>query len=142
MPDTPSSRALFVKQILPVGGNAPSGPRHRLIERMRFWRRQAEAAEQVACAIVVEPSLPGFEAPDDRVPGLGVMLRGVLPGRTVATSDMAALGAPTQVKPPTARCQALGTAGAARFRRGIDTVSLRLHGASFVYYARSRVMSK
>jgi len=109
---------------------------------MRFRWRQARAAEQVACAVVVEPPLPGFEAPDDRVSGLGGMLGGVLPGRAVATSDVAALGASTQVKPPTARRQAFGAAGAARLRCRIDTASLRLHGASFIDCAQSCVMPK
>ena len=51
-------------------------------------------------SVVIEPIFAGFKARDDRVTGFSIVFGGVLIGRTVATSNVSALSATTEVKPP------------------------------------------
>jgi hypothetical protein len=56
------------------------------------------------------------------------MLRGMLTGRTIATADVPAFGATPQMKPPSASCEALDAAIAARRHIRIYFMTLSFHG--------------
>jgi hypothetical protein len=81
--------------LLPVSGNATPRTRHRLVTGVVVGRRQHRALQEVARRVVEEPIFIGFKTLDDRMPRVGSMMAGMLGGRRVATTDVAALGAAT-----------------------------------------------
>src|SRR5580704_13184917 len=85
-----------------------------------------------AGAIVIEPILARLEAGDHRVSGDVKMLAGVLVRRRIATADVPAFGAASQVQPPTISRQALDTAVSTRSDFGIysRTANMVLHCTS------------
>jgi hypothetical protein len=105
---------------LPVGRNCPRWSRHRLLRGVTVRGRQLGAVEHITRSEVVKPILPGLEALDDRVPSGRVMGGCVLAGRSVATADMPAGGAATQMHPPALRSEALHAAGSTRWNRRVD----------------------
>ena len=76
---------------------------------MMGWNQQW-TFQEVVTRVVEEPILIGFKTLDNRMPSIDRVMTGVLRGRRVATADVTAVGAATQVKPPTARLQTLDTA--------------------------------
>jgi hypothetical protein len=116
-----------VEVFLPVCGDAAGRSRCRLPARVMRRLRQRRAFVELLSPVVPEPVLPRLEALDDRVPGLPRMVRGVLGGRGVTTTDMSALSAAAQVQPPAIARHAFRTAGAVRWYRRFD--SMRSHVA-------------
>ena len=90
---------------------------------------EAQAARSASslASVIVEPSLPGFQTGGNGVTCFPKMLRGVLTGRAVTTSDESTLGASEQVEPPPARSNALLATLAARLRSRINSARLRFH---------------
>lgn len=111
-----------VEVFLPVRGDAAGRSRCRLPARVMRGLRQSRAFVKLLSPVVPEPVLPRLEALDDRVPGLPRMVRGVLGGRGVTTTDMSALRAAAQVQPPAIARQAFRTAGAVRWYRRFDSM--------------------
>src|SRR5580700_8718037 len=89
--------------------------------------RELLAGDHFTSPIVVKPGLSRFKAGRNRMARCLEMLRGVLTGGTVATADMPAFSATPKMQPPSARCQALGAALAARRHIRIDSVMFRFH---------------
>ncbi len=114
-----------VQLSFPASGHAAGWSRHRLIERVVIWRSQAGTVEVLLPRVVPEPVLTGLVAPDDRVAHLGGVVAGMLGWRRVATADVTAMRATAKVEPPTAGCQALDAARAARGYRWIDLELVR-----------------
>jgi hypothetical protein len=56
--------------------------------------------ERLVCPVIPEPIFVRFEARDDEVAGLPEMRSCMLVGRRIATTDVTALGATPQMKPP------------------------------------------
>jgi hypothetical protein len=116
---------------------------------MRVRRVKLGTSEGLFCTIVVKPMLAGLEARDNRVTRFGKMSRGVLIGGTITAADVPAFGASAQMKPPSARSQALDTPGSARPNRRVNAFHHRFHrllaigssAASFFIAAFSRVTS-
>jgi hypothetical protein len=105
---------------LPVGGDTPGGSWRRLIQWMMVWRRKLRAVIELLVPVVVEPMFPGFETGDQRMPsGFGVG-GGVLARGLVTAANVAALGAPAQVKPPSVALLALHTPSAVGRDSGVD----------------------
>src|SRR5580692_2027345 len=117
-----------MKARLPVAGDLACRTGRGLAFRMPPRLSEPLAGDHFAIRIVVKPSFSGFKTCRDRMSRCVEMLRGVLTGRTIATSDVPALGATTQVKPPSACCEALDAALAARGHIRIDSVRFGFHG--------------
>jgi hypothetical protein len=79
-----------------------------MVRRRQLWTFQVLLGLEVP-----EPILARLVALDDPVPGVGSVVAGVLLWRVVAAADVAAKGAPAQVKPPSTRLEALDTTVAA-----------------------------
>jgi hypothetical protein len=108
--------------LLPVVGHATRGSGHGLIDRVVLRLRQLGALAELIARVVVEPVLSGLEAPNDQMAGGGRMAAGVLRGRRVAATDVAATRASSQVEPPAVGGKALDAAGTTRWNRRIDVV--------------------
>jgi hypothetical protein len=80
---------------LPVGGDPSGWSRHGLVEGMMLRGREARPFHVFVRPVVPKPILAWLEAADDRVTGRVGVRRGVLAGRVVATSNVAALRAPS-----------------------------------------------
>ena len=104
----------------PIPGDAALRTWHGLLQRVIARRGQNGAFHLLLVRVVPEPALARFVTLDDRVEGGDRVLPGVPGRRGIATPDMAALGAATEVEPPPAGCETFDTAGAARRNRGID----------------------
>ena len=119
---------LLVQQRFPVGWHLSSGSGRGLALGMRVRRKQLRTLDHRLFPVIVKPIFTGLEAGNDRVPCLRGMLGCMLARRTIAASDVSALRAPAEMKPPTfGRSQAFHTPGAARFRSGIDSALISLH---------------
>ena len=95
---------------LPVMGHHPCRPGSRLAERVMLGRGERRTLAHLVRLVVVVPALAGFEACDDpmtRPPGVST---GMLCGRGIATSDVAAVGTAPQMEPPPTGGKALNTA--------------------------------
>jgi hypothetical protein len=90
-------------------------------------RREAWALEHLLVGVIVEPRFARFEAGDDGVAGGVEMVGRVLAGGTVATADVTALGAASQVKPPPSAGETFDTTSSARLRFRIDARAMFCH---------------
>ena len=112
----------LVQQRFPVGRHPSRRSRHGLIFGVRMRGRQPHTLDHRLLVVIVEPTLAWLEAGNDRMPRCRGVLGRVLAQRTVAASDVPALRAPAEMKPPTfRRRQAFHTPIAARLRSGVDT---------------------
>ena len=95
---------------------------------MRVRRKQLHTPNHSLLLVVEEPVLARFKAGNDGMPCRRRMLRRMLTGRTIAASDVSALGTPAEMKPPTfRRRQAFHTSVATWFRVGIKYAAIFLH---------------
>jgi hypothetical protein len=78
---------------LPVCRHSPGGSRRRLVERMMLWWGERRTVVELLGAVVPEPVLARFEAADQRMPGIGCVVAGVLRGGGIAAANVPALGA-------------------------------------------------
>src|SRR5690349_7622341 len=78
------------------------------------------AAVHPVLRVAPEPRLARLEAPDQRVPGGGRMVAGMLGRRGVAAADVPALRTAAQVEPPAPDFVALGAARPAGRDRRVD----------------------
>ena len=116
---------------LPVARDLTRRSGRRLIFRMPPRLRESRAWDHFASSVVVEPGFSGLEAGRERMPCRMKMLRGVLAGRTIATTDVPAFSTPPQVQPPPARREAICAAIAARRHIRVDSMALGFHRRSF-----------
>src|SRR5579862_4468160 len=99
---------------LPVPRYPAGRPGYRLVGWMMLGRGQCRAAgEHPVLRVTPEPVFARLEAPDERVPGRGRVLGGVLGRRGVAAADVPALRAAAQMQPPPAAGVALDASGPA-----------------------------
>src|SRR5271165_2792478 len=91
---------------------------------MRMRRRQGWTLKKFSGPVVVEPAFSGFEARNDRVTCMIMVLRRVLVWRGVAATDMSAFGTAAQMEPPALGRQTLDAARSTRLRFRIDTIFL------------------
>jgi len=118
----------LVQQRFPVSGHSSHRPRYGLIFGMRMRRKQPHTLDHRLLFVVVEPILTRLKAGNDRMARHHGMLGCMLAGRTVAASDMPALRAPAEMKPPTIRrSQAFHTPIAYRLRSGVDSALNSFH---------------
>jgi hypothetical protein len=71
-----------------------------LVLRMPVRRSKLWPSDHLLSLIAPEPGFAGLKACRDRMPRPVKVLRGMLTGRAVTTSDMSALRAAAQVQPP------------------------------------------
>jgi hypothetical protein len=90
-------------------------------------RQQLHALDHLLFFVVEEPIFTRFEAGNHGMPRWCEMLWGMLTWRTVAASDVPALRASTEVKPPASRCQTLHTAVPTWFWSSINSQMIFLH---------------
>lgn len=83
-----------MQQGLPVFRDFAVWAWNRLVLWVRVWAGQSRSFDIVLRYIVEKPVFPRFETRDDRMPGRGMVVRGVLAGGVVAAADMTALRAP------------------------------------------------
>ena len=125
-----------VKVALPVAGNLSGWSRYGLVQRMMLGRRQRRATEELARAVVPKPVFTGLETSNDRMARGSGMTGGVLGGRVVAATDMAALGAASKMEPPASCRQAFDATVAARGDSGIDgSITHRSNPTSNILYS-------
>ena len=121
-------QAVLVQQRFPVGRNSSGRSRYGLIFRMRMRRKQLYTLDHRLLLVIVEPILTRLETGDDRMPRCRCMPGCMLTRRAVAASDMPALRAPTEMKPPGfRRRQAFHTPSTAWLRSGVDSALISLH---------------
>jgi hypothetical protein len=91
-------------------------------------RRGQLGAEGILLAgVIPEPGLAGLEALDDWMAGVRRVMAGVLGRGRVATADMPAAGAPTEVEPPAAGRQAFDAARPAGLGRRVKELRRIAH---------------
>jgi hypothetical protein len=90
-------------------------------------RRQGRAPYHLFALVVPEPILTRLEAGSDWVSGRLGMLRGMLIGGTITTTNVPAFRATAQVKPPRMGFRTFHTARATGLRRRIDASMKRFH---------------
>ena len=119
---------------LPVAWHASDRARDALLKGMAVRWRQLGADHEVVGAVVVEPVLAGLEALDDRMPGRPVVGGRVAGQRVIATADMPAGSATTQMQPPPLwACRVtFDAARAAWGASGIDVSHELQSGALFI----------
>jgi hypothetical protein len=126
----PGTWTLTLKSVevpLPVARHTAGRARHRLVERMVLGRCEARTFQGFFGEVVPEPVLAWLEAADNSVARLIGVQGGVLARGRVATADVAAPGAASQVEPPPVGRKALDAAGAARRRCRVDSVIWHVH---------------
>jgi hypothetical protein len=96
-----------MQQVLPIGRDPPGWPRHRLIHGVVLGRREARALEELVGGVAPEPIFTRLEASDDGVTRRACVSGRMLTGRVVTTSNVSALGTPSEMKPPPAGRKAL-----------------------------------
>ena len=84
----------------PITWHASDRSGNTLISRVRRGFDHRRAVEHLTGSEAVEPVLPRFKALHHGVSGLGGVLTGVAAERVVTATDVTALGASPQVKPP------------------------------------------
>jgi hypothetical protein len=89
-----------MQPLWPVGRDPPGGSRRWLIQWVMLGRRKPRPVVELLVAVVIEPLFSRFETGDQRMPGGFGVGGSVLARRIVAAADVAALGASTEVKPP------------------------------------------
>ena len=117
----------LMKVTLPVAGHAARWSRRRLIGWVVLRIRQCRTFEELVRGVIPKPILPGFEASDDAVARILGVPRRVLAGGRVTATDVAALRAPSEVKPPSTALKALDATSTTRRHGRIYEVVL--HGA-------------
>lgn len=116
-----------MKMTLPIVGHVARWSRCRLIGRVMLRIRQCRSFVELIGRVIPKPILPRFKASDDAVARmLGVPRRVLARGRVTAT-DVAALRAPSEVKPPSTALKALDATSTTRRHGRIYEVVL--HGA-------------
>ena len=123
-----TERARSVEAALPIGRHLARGSGRRLIFRMPARFRQRFTVNHLASRIVVKPGFPRLETCRYGMPGGMEVFRGMLIRRTVATADVAAFGATSQVQPPATCRKTFDAAVAARRHIRIDSITLGFHG--------------
>jgi hypothetical protein len=91
---------LLVQPLLPVDRHPARWSRYRLVDRVMERRSQARTVEKPLGSVVPEPGLVRLETTDDRMAHRGGMTAPVLRRGLVATADVSALRAATQMQPP------------------------------------------
>ena len=95
---------------------------------MRMRRNQLRTVERLARLVTVEPILTRLEAGDDRMPRLCRVPGCMLARGAVTATDVSALRAPAEMKPPTfRRRQAFYTPFTAWLRSGVDPALISVH---------------
>jgi hypothetical protein len=118
----------LVQQRFPAGRHSARRSWYGLILGMRMRRKQPHALDHRPLLVIVEPILTRLEAGNDRMPRCRGMFGCMMARRTVAASDVPALRAPAEMKPPTfRRRQAFHTPIAARLRSGVDSALIFFH---------------
>jgi hypothetical protein len=121
-------RGQLIQKRFPVGRHSSGGSRCGLTCGMGVRRKQFDPWNHRLLLVIVEPVLTRLEAGDDRMPRGCRMAGCMLAGRTVAASDVSALRAATEMKPPTVRRREAFYASVARwFRSGIDSAGIFHH---------------
>jgi hypothetical protein len=123
--------------LIPVDGYATDRSGHRLVQRMVIRWNQFGAVDVVLDCVVPEPVLARLEAVDDAMARTRRVVPGVLGRRGVATADVAATSAASEMEPPAAGCQALEAASATRRHGRIDFGVVWHRGPFSVDYRRS-----
>jgi hypothetical protein len=93
----------LVQERFPVGWHSACGSRGGLTCGMRVRRKQFHTFDHPLLLVIKEPVLTRLEAGNDRMPCCRRMLGCMLTRRTVTASDVPALRAPAEMKPPTFR---------------------------------------
>ena len=93
----------LVKERFPISRHPARRSWHGLICRMRMRREQLHTSDHPLLLVIEEPILSRFEAGNDGMPGRCRMLGRMLAWRAVAASDVPALRASPQMKPPALR---------------------------------------
>src|SRR5437016_5029852 len=109
-----------MQALLPILWHPAGRSRHRLVQGVAVRWSKLGTLHGLLYSKAPVPVLAWFEALDDGMPGLRGVSAGVLRRRRVAASDMPALRAAPQVKPPTALRQTLNAAGSTGRNQGID----------------------
>jgi hypothetical protein len=109
-----------VQPRLPIAGDTPARSRHGLVQRMMRRRGERGPGHKLFASVVVEPIFARLEAGNDRVVAPSSVGGRVLARGVVAASDVAALGAASQMEPPASCGFAIATACTARLLRGVD----------------------
>src|SRR5215207_8048641 len=99
--------------------NASGRARHWLVEGPMMGRRQDWTLDDLLRRVVPEPVLARLVALGDWMPSIRGVVAGVLRGRRVATTHVAAPRAAPQVEPPAIRGETLDAAVATRRRLGV-----------------------
>lgn len=109
-----TSQLRIAKQFLPVWRHFSFRSGHRLRSWVRTRWEQFHPPDDFLLFVIVEPVLKRFEAcHNGMTAGLGVFFC-MLVRRTVTASDVTALGAPTQMEPPSAAGETIDAARTAR----------------------------
>jgi hypothetical protein len=111
-----------VEKALPVGRDSSRRPGRWLLEWVVLGRSQGGALVEVTGCVVKEPLFVRLIASDHRVIGMLRVGSGVLTRRGVATTDVPALCAAPQVKPPPSRLETLGAPVATGRHARVDRV--------------------
>src|SRR5580692_10788402 len=90
----------LVQERFPVVRHPSCRAGNGLISRMRMRGKQLRTVDHRLLFVIVEPVLARLEAGNNWMSGGRCMLGGMLAGRTVAATDVPALRAPAEVKPP------------------------------------------
>jgi hypothetical protein len=116
----PKSVAATLKLTHPIAWHPAGGTWDGRILRVGRRRGEFGPVAVLVLGVVPEPVLTRFERPDDGVPAVAPVCRGVPGQRVVATTDVATGRAAAQVNPPPADGIALGTTGTTWRDRGVD----------------------
>jgi hypothetical protein len=121
----------LVQERFPVGWDLSCGSRCGLTFGMLVRGKQLRTFDHPVLLVIEEPILTRLKAGDDRMPCCLRMLRCMLTRRTVAASDVPALGTSTEMKPPTVRrSQTFYAPVATRFGSEINSAALFPHFGS------------
>lgn len=111
-----------MEEALPVGRHSTRRPGRWLIEWVMLGRSQGGTLVEVTGRIVEEPLLVRLIASNHRMVGMLRVSSGMLTRRGVAATDVPALCAPPQMKPPPSRLETLGASVATRPHARVDRV--------------------
>ena len=111
---------LLVQLLLPILRDAPFRAGHRLANGVVGWGSQRRAGDKLFAAVVIKPVFARLKAGDNGVFRLVGVFCGVLRGRVIAASNMAALCAAPEVEPPASSGFTFNATGTARWGRSFD----------------------
>jgi hypothetical protein len=123
-------KSLSTQARLPVFGHSSFWSGHWLILRMPPWSGELFSVHHLLSFVAIKPRFSRLETCNDWMAGLLEVSGRVLAGRAVAATDMTALCAPSQVKPPAVRRQTFSTAVSTRHGPGVDALMLVFHHSS------------